>query len=694
MQARRDGAIAGAVCTLLAVLALAPAASAELSPSAFEVRSLCPAPAPGYSSCLGLRLAAKQPLSLAGSRTGEGQSGSVSHQLAGPQLQAGSQLQAGPQLQSGSEQSEAEPGEGAAQTSTEAAKTKKTEYTKPWAGSYSPAQIASAYGLTDLRPPGAQQTIALVDAFDDPTIEADLKVFDEQFGLPACTEKNGCFKKVNRSGATTEPGWAQEISTDVEIAHGLCPSCKILLVEAASNANSALEAAEAEAEQEGATEISNSWGGPSQMTVAADDAGPFNHPGTVITASSGDDGYLNWYANKSHTLSSVNYPAASPHVVAVGGTRLELTEKSGTWTWKEETVWNGYGATGGGCSSIFTAPAWQQSVADWSSVGCGSYRAVADVSADADPYTGVAIYDSTPVQEEGTEYSGWVTMGGTSVASPIIASTFALAGGAGTDESGQTVAYPARSLYENLAAHPADLHDVVSGSNGVCAEGFDEATGTSDCTAAAEGQSCQETLICLAQHGYDGPTGVGTPDGIAAFEPPTAAGSKGESETGSGTTGETVGGNESSVGEEDSGGEQPGSGENSGDEHGSWAEEEEEEEEAWGEGATASQAPTVSEPVLTRATLAELARARKRVSQLQFTFTLNRATHVRVTLAKLAEAHGHARWQTLAGGLTIAARKGHDHASLNTHTALARGIYRLTLAPSSGKARSLEFPVS
>ena len=104
-------------------------------------------------------------------------------------------------------------------------------------GSYSPAQIASAYGLTGLQPPGAQQTIALVDAFDDPTIEHDLQVFDEQFGLPACTTANGCFTKVDAEPeATTEPGWAQEISTDVEIAHGLCPSCRILLVEASSNA--------------------------------------------------------------------------------------------------------------------------------------------------------------------------------------------------------------------------------------------------------------------------------------------------------------------------------------------------------------------------------------------------------------------------------------------------------------------------
>jgi hypothetical protein len=721
---------AAVVCVSLAGAALAPAVHAELSPSAYEVRSLCAAPAPGYSSCLGLRLTAKQPLSLPGSRTSEGPSGNASEQPAGPEQQAGAQQQAGPEQQAGSQQPEAEPNgrapqdEGSTQTSTEGAKTNKTEYTKPWAGSYTPAQIASAYDLTDLQPPGPQQTVALVDAFDDPTIEHDLKVFDEQFGLAACTTANGCFTKVKLSGETTgteqeRDGWAQEISTDVEISHGLCPSCKILLVEASSNANSALEQAEAEAERRGATEISNSWGGPTQnMTVSADSAGPFNHPGTVITASSGDDGYLNWYANKSHTLGYANYPAASPHVVAVGGTRLRLTESAG---WQEEAVWNGYGASGGGCSSIFTAPAWQQSVAGWSSVGCGSYRAVADVSADADPYTGVAVYDSTPVEEEGAEYSGWVTMGGTSVASPIIAATFALAGGAGTDEDGQTVEYPARTLYENLAMHPAELHETTLGSNGVCSKG--EEAGVSKCTPAEEALSCSSMAICLTRRGYNGPAGVGTPDGVAAFTPPTAQGSKGESEKSSGGTGETGGAGESSAGE-GSGGEQP-TGEGGGGE-------EEEGGEVEGEGgsgrgtrhgaggagggsgtqvpglgpgaisaeeqlaaaAANETAPTLSAAVLTKTTRVELARARARVSELQFAFTLNRATHVHVTLAMLVESHGHGRWQTLAGSLTIAAGKGRDQASLNAHHTLARGSYRLTLAPGDGKPRSLLFSFS
>ena len=175
-------------------------------------------------------------------------------------------------------------------------------------------------------------------------------------------------------------------------------------------------AAEKEAETRGATEISNSWGGSELgITPAEDDLGPFNHPGTVITASSGDDGYLGWGAGEN----SVSYPAASPHVVAVGGTRLS-TGTGGAWL--SETVWNGLGAGGGGCSTIFEAPLWQQSVAGFSAVGCGTKRAVADVSADADPYTGVAVYDSTPIVEGETERLGWVTIGGTSVASPIIAS--------------------------------------------------------------------------------------------------------------------------------------------------------------------------------------------------------------------------------------------------------------------------------
>src|SRR4029077_15672612 len=264
-----------------------------------------------------------------------------------------------------------------------------------------------------------------------------------------------------------ERGWAQEIATDIEVAHGVCESCRILLVEAKSNSNSDLYTAETTAANLGANEISNSWGGEEPFA----DSSAFNRPGVVITASSGDSGYLNWLEEGGSSFAE--YPASSPHVVAVGGTRLALN--ASTKAWENETVWNdggasggfleGAGAGGGGCSVPFTAPSWQQAVADWAAVGCGSDRAVADVSADADPYTGVAVYDSTE-NPEGNK--GWGVIGGTSVASPIVASVFALAGGS------QGVSYPARTLYESLTKAPGSLHDVTAGSNGEYLKPFHE----------------------------------------------------------------------------------------------------------------------------------------------------------------------------------------------------------------------------
>ena len=333
----------------LGLSALAPPAQAALSPSAFRVGRLCSAPARGYAGCLGLRLVAKRPLSLRGSRASS-------------------------------------PAAAQAKPSVE-----PIEYTEPWDGSYSPQNLLSAYSLSGLPAPLATQTLALVDAFNDPTVEHDLKVFGEEYKLPACTTANGCFTKIEMHSHGKAPpanaGWAQEISLDVEIAHGVCPSCKILLVEAYSNGNTDLEEAEAEAERLGATEISNSWAGPEVgETTAEDHASPFNHPGTVITAAAGDEGYLDWNAETEAERGYADYPASSPHVIAVGGTRLSVNEASGAWS--EETVWNGYGAGGGGCSTVFAAQPWQQSVADWSAVGCGtgseSKRAVADVSADGE----------------------------------------------------------------------------------------------------------------------------------------------------------------------------------------------------------------------------------------------------------------------------------------------------------------------
>jgi len=326
----------------------------------------------------------------------------------------------------------------------------------PRPGSYSPAQFQTAYGLP-WNTNGAGQTIAIVDAYDDPVIESDLGVYSAQYGLPACTSANSCFKKVNQTGGTNYPrtnsGWALEISLDVEIAHALCPNCKILLVEAKTNSFTNLLAAEDYAKSH-ATVVSNSWGGGEFSGEISYD-GHFNQMGVPITFSSGDSGY------------GVEYPAASQHVTAVGGTTLTLNSNN---TRQNETVWSGAGS---GCSTYEAKPTWQNDT------GC-SRRTVADVAADADPNTGAAIYDSVTYQGQ----SGWFQVGGTSLASPIIASTYALAGNGSSTVDGS---YP--------YAHSASLFDVTSGNNG----------------------SCSSAYFCTGEVGYDGPTGNGTPIGTDAF---------------------------------------------------------------------------------------------------------------------------------------------------------------------------------
>lgn len=416
----------------------------------------------------------------------------------------------------------------------------------PAAGDFGlrPQDLHTAYQLPDSAP--SAQTIALVDAYNDPTAEADLKGYDEEFGLPACTGTNGCFKQVNQKGETGNlpfpkttkelesarkgtraaraeaeeaTGWAVEISLDIEVAHATCQSCQIVLVEANVPSYEDLEAGERTAATLGAGEISNSWGGSEEgETPEIESNSSFNHPGTVITAAAGDDGYLNWDASSSSEKGYPDFPSSSPHVVAVGGTHLSLGTGS---AWAGETVWNGDHATGGGCSLELAAQPWQQNVPDWSAVGCAAKRAVADVAADADPYTGIAVHDTSPECEYRYEEAKvvhtayWCTIGGTSAASPLIASVFALVGGA------NGVAYPAKTLYENEQRSPLSLHDVTVGSNGKCTKPFLEG-GLSGCTIAEEAVSCATEAICVAGTGYDGPTGVGTPDGIEAFKPPAS----------------------------------------------------------------------------------------------------------------------------------------------------------------------------
>jgi subtilase family serine protease len=319
----------------------------------------------------------------------------------------------------------------------------------------SPANLQSAYKLPSSTA-GTGQTVAIVDAYNAPNAEADLGVYRSQYGLSACTTANGCFKKVDQKGGTSYPktdaGWAQEISLDLDMVSAVCPNCKIVLVEATTNNFGDLGAAVNTAAGL-ADVISNSYGGSdaSDATYGAF----YNHPGKAITVSTGDAGY------------GVEYPASSRYVTAVGGTSLRTSTSTRGWT---ETAWSGAGS---GCSKYNTALSGQSAL-----TGCAK-RAVADVSAVADPATGVAVYDSTPYQGQ----SGWLVFGGTSVSAPVIAGVYGLAANAAS----VTNTYP--------YAHTGSLFDVTSGSNG----------------------TCTTAKWCKAGTGWDGPTGLGTPNGVGAF---------------------------------------------------------------------------------------------------------------------------------------------------------------------------------
>ncbi len=586
----------------------------------------------------------------------------------------------------------------------------------PAAGDFGlrPRDLHSAYALPTAAP--SSQTIAIVDAYNDPTAEADLAAYDEEFALPACTVANGCFAQVGqtgsasalpfpasvaqleaaRNGSTQEraraaeaTGWALEIALDIESAHATCQSCKILLVEAESPRDTDLEAAERTAESLGANEISNSFGGPEEGGAAASEStGPYNHPGTVITASAGDNGYLGSAAANPAARGYAEFPASSPHVISVGGTRLSLAAGG---AWSAETVWNdsgereglreGFGAGGGGCSSIFAAPTWQLALSDWSAVGCAGTRSAADVSADADPYSGLAIHASNPECEyrfEG-QVSHWCTIGGTSLASPVIAAVFALAGGAGATN------YPAASLYANVAREPSSLHDIAAGSNGACAKPFERTTGSTGCSAAEEAAAnCESQRICLAAPGYDGPSGLGTPDGLAAFGasvqggPEASAGGEPEEEAPQANVG----------GEERVPTPTPPKGFG-----------------ALGSPSGPAPAPVPIAPApagppritslsLTRTAVQALIASRPRIARMGFSFTITAPARVRVILLRQARRGGRLRWSPAAAAFALTARTGVNSSHLLGRGHLGRGPYRITLVPSSGAARSVSFVIS
>ncbi len=594
----------------------------------------------------------------------------------------------------------------------------------PAEGDYglTPADLHSAYSLPTRAP--ATQTIALVDAYNDPAAEEDLAAYDSEFGLPACTAANGCFTQVNqygettnlpfprtlaeltaaRSGARAEEAegateWGLEISLDIESAHAVCQSCNIVLAEASEPSGIDLEDAERSAEGLGANEISNSWAGPEEgESEASERNGPFDHPGTVITASAGDSGYLSW---DSSFAGSVEFPASSPHVVAVGGTRLALTAGG---AWSGESVWNGYGAGGGGCSTIFKAPSWQLALPDWSAVGCAGKRAVADIAADADPYTGVAVEDSTSPACE-YSYEGhvqhWCTLGGTSLASPLIAAVFGLAGGSGG------VDYAASSLYANALRTPAALHDVTEGSNGACSKPFNSGTGVSGCNSSEEAVSCSGKAICLARAGYDGPTGLGTPHGIEAFEaqgegPPTEGAGSGEGapgETGAGAEGASGGGEAGGSSEAGAGNGSP-EGANGGSSNGAEVTESSElelVEEAPGSHRHGSgkkgAACALSALALAPASALAARSSSARPSQIAYSFDASACSPLHVSISRRQARSGRAHWQKLARAQQVEVAHGRNTRTLALGRALAPGSYRLTLKPRHGAAVSLQFEI-
>jgi hypothetical protein len=329
---------------------------------------------------------------------------------------------------------------------------------------YMAAALQSAYKLPSSRL-GSRQTIAIVDAYDDPNAASDLAAYRAANHLPACDAAFPCFEKVNQDGQqgnypSPDTDWSVEESLDLDMASAICPSCRIILVEANSNLNGDMYAAEDEAARLGANVISDSWA-EDEYAGEQHDARYFDHPGIAITAAAGDSGY------------GAVVPAAFATVTAVGGTSLYRAGSARGWA---EQPWE---YTGSGCSAYMPKPAWQTDRL------CGM-RTVADVSAVADPDTPVAVYDTN-------NESGWLAVGGTSVATPVIAGVYALAGNAATAGPGASYAY----------AHRRDLFDVTSG--------------TPFYAGGSSNGDCGGDYLCTGTAGYDGPTGLGTPDGIGAF---------------------------------------------------------------------------------------------------------------------------------------------------------------------------------
>lgn len=316
---------------------------------------------------------------------------------------------------------------------------------------YTPVQIKTAYGISQVASTGSGQTIAIVDAYGSPTIANDLAVFSKKFGLPSTN-----LTVAYPQGKITlgDAGWALETSLDVEWAHTIAPNAKILLVVAKSSSIANLLAAVDYATSHGAQVVSNSWGG-SEFSSELSYESHFQHPGTVYVASSGDNG------------AGVEWPAVSPNVLSVGGTTLNVDS---TGNYLSESGWSG---SGGGVSSYEAVPSYQS---NWSTI-VGTHRGVPDVALNADPNTGIPVYDSTKYNRQ----SGWFEVGGTSFSAPVWAALIALA------DQGRTAPLTGinaiTDLY-NLAGtagstgYATNYNDITKGSNGQATlPGYDLVTG-------------------------------------------------------------------------------------------------------------------------------------------------------------------------------------------------------------------------
>jgi hypothetical protein len=333
-------------------------------------------------------------------------------------------------------------------------------------GGYSPAQLASLYRI----PAGVSSTatIGIVDVGSDPNTQAQLSYYRAHFGLPACTKANGCFREVAQNGSTTLPptnsGWVTEIALDVQAVSAICPTCHILLVDAKSASSTDMGTAVNTAARLGATYVSLSFGAPDSLQNATLASTFYNNPGVTYVAASGDSGY------SGGTI----FPSTAPNVVAAGGTSVKLV--NGVW---QQSAWSGAGS---GCSSAGLVSGVVNGLVQrlLSASACPAGRAVTDVSALADPATGIMFYRG----------GQWYMGGGTSLAAPIITALYALAGNH-TDPL---------AVYRNVTSKPSAFVDITTGQTGTCG-----------------------TVLCTARTGWDGPTGVGTPAGLAGLASSGAA---------------------------------------------------------------------------------------------------------------------------------------------------------------------------